>query len=512
MITTPRHHQKNNIRVNGFRVPLALDPGVEVTAAYWRVHGGVTAPVLGPKPLVTDKAAREFLTEIEEGSEIDHEKVAAAVRILGFHLSLAVATGEFVDYDGLNDERAHAVAVLRQTLDDPALRNAAQPVVERVAAELAIELAPIQCMHKQSRYADSPRLRQLMGEDLEVRIVPSVMALPAPNGKSGFYREIGERNRLTLVLGVANHIDLNGNGYVDFPQWWRLGVWHFMGRRYWRSRLDSLGLSASDKCQMLEMVPLNYLVKVGIHEAVIKTNTTWDDYLLDQLIAATKVIGEYEVTGVLSATAQKNWFYSLGRFHVGWFLDQIGDRQFDDINLGRLIERWRGDVPDLVPAKPAFRGPLGACENPLWLRDRPMRLWFSPSISRASRRVIRLWLSSYWDVHPTEVTAVVFEPSSDDAVDLVFGLWGDEEWVAPARKEVTRLVGSGAVADDLCAQSPTVRVVYAVGQQETPSSWRRVCLAPSDGEIESIHSHAFHYSDWTAFRGDTRDIGVIVAP
>ncbi|MDR1265301.1 MAG: hypothetical protein LBK42_06995 [Propionibacteriaceae bacterium] len=488
------------------------DPGVEVTAAMWRVHGGVAAPALGPQPLVTDNDVREFLSVVNSGIYNGDHEVVAAVRNLGFHLSMAVATGEFADYDGINDRQRQSVTVLDRFLSDETMRSAARVATERIIAAREIDLTPVIRMHDASRYSDSPRLAHIMGNNLEVRIVPSVLALPAPNGKSGFYRSVGDLLRLTLVFGVANQIDLEGNGYVDFPQWWRLGVWHFIGRRYWRSRLDALGLSPSDKQQLFAMIPADYLTKVGIHESVIKTNTTWDDYILDQLIAATKVVGERDVAGIMSATAQEHWFYSLGRFHVNWFLNQLGDQQFDEIDLRLMIQRWHSALPHMIPRKIEFRGPLGACENPLW-RARPIRLWFSPSIQKTTRRIIKVWLSSYWGVRPEETKAETFKPSSDGTIDLVFGLWSDHEWVRSTHADVIRLMSNNHIARSLNHADSDTQIVYVIPQESAPSAWRRVCLATSDQALQHVHSHAFHYSDWTAYGEDgKREMGVTSVP
>ncbi|MEZ5840837.1 MAG: hypothetical protein R3D02_10575 [Hyphomicrobiales bacterium] len=490
-------------------------PALDVVAAHWQLYCAPQKAMLGPQPIVTRPMLEKFLEKAAVPGPAG--KLTEVLKTLDLHRALAIAAREFERYDAIPAAEEEAIAWLEALVDDGALRERARAALQDLMVELDIDLDPIRRMHEESRYDQSPTLVDVMGADLDVRIIPSITLLPAPNGKSGFYRTIDGRNRLTLVFGFANHVDLDRPGYIDWPQWWRLGIWHFMGRLYWTRRLDALALSDEEQAQLFSRIPAEFLSKVGIHESTVTRNKTWRAYFLDQFIGATKAIGELEVAGPVSAAGQEKWFSSLGRFHVHWFLERLSGRRFDEIDMAGLVADWARDLPGLTAGSPAFSGPLGACENPLWNDNRRDRLSFSPSVGKTTRRILRMWFASFWPVTPTLAEdADAPDLAATDTVDLVFGLWRDRDWIAGLRAEVAAdilpTVTRKDLAADLAGAEPAASLVYARRAARSPECWHRICLAPDDAALEAVHGRAHHYNDWTAIIGDTRENGIIRYP
>lgn len=486
-----------------------LSPLVDLVAAHWQVHCSKARPMLGPRPLVTPPMLARFLSR----ACVDTPDLTEVLTTLGLRRAVAIAGREFERYDAVSPAEDRAAASLRTILDDSNIQDRCRAAQSELIDDLGIALGPVRTMHERSRYAESPTLLRVMGADLEIRVIPSTTLPPAPNGKAGFYRAINGHNRLTLVFGFANHVNLEAVGYIDWPQWWRLGIWHFLGRLYWTRRIDQLALSDSEQDRLFSLIPNEFLNKVGIHESTISRNSTWRAYFLDQLIGATKVIGEEEVAGSASAAGQRKWFSSLGRFHVQWFVERLRGRAFEDIAFGDLLAEWVRDLPRLTGRSPIFGGPLGACENPLWNQNRSIRLYFSPSVSELTRRILRKWFTSFWPVPPTfDHGNSSPEVGAPRTCHLVFGLWRDREWLAGfhdgVRATIAATGASQALRETLAQPAPAASLVYTGRNLASQDCWHRVCLAADDDALQAIHRQAHHYSDWTAILNGARLSGL----
>ena len=219
-------------------------------------------------------------------------------------------------------------AAIRRHAGCPAERESLE-LADRVRAEagaIPVGLLPpglpedderIASMHRESRYVEGPELDDHHG----VQLWPVRLLAPAPAGKM-FARNTGPGQPLQMAFGDVGHVARDEN--LDWPQWYRLGVWHAGLTRRWAGQVR-----AAETPQLQAAfadLPPDHLRKVGVHEAVVHGFTTWPTYFLDLLVAAGKVVLEERLAGEHSGAEQLHWLRATGRVHLEWFVDQLRAR------------------------------------------------------------------------------------------------------------------------------------------------------------------------------------------
>jgi hypothetical protein len=312
----------------------------------------------------------------------------------------------------------------------------AQRVLDDVEAAVPSAAAPtdpggderIRRMHADSRYGEAPGLGELPG----IRVWPVRLLTPAPAGKL-FAKGIPPGEDLRLVFGDSGQVGVEAG--VDWPQWYRLGVWHAILAARWAAPVGAVAADPAGRAGLDEAfarIPAHALRKVGVHEATVSRFDGWRAYFTDAMISAGKVVLETAVAGSASGADQARWLRSLGRVHLDWFVAQLAATGVDGVSPARLAQDWLADAAALAELEPVFAGPLAACENPLWATG--AQVAFSPSVDRLTRRTLAAWLRTHWPgrVETLEVAdpAGLASPGATRAPRLVFALAADEDWVA----------------------------------------------------------------------------------
>ncbi len=467
--------------------PVRVHPLAELVAGL-----AVAGPDASPDrnyPQALREEAAELVAQVLDAD--DAAELGPAVRAAG----VAGVVCEII-LDETHPRRARADTAAHRVLSDLRARVHWERL-ER-ATRLPGDLDRLTKMDGDSRYGESPLLsRHARVEMWPVRLLP-----PAPAGKL-FVREVVDEELLQLAFGDLGHVNVEPR--LDWPQWYRLGVWHATLNRRWGGAVARV--SSPDLEAAFAALPESHRRKVGVHEAKVSVFSSWTSYFLDGLVAAGKVLLEGSVGGQDRAAEQARWFQSLGRLHLEWFLQQLRPEALEDPPLPRLAAAWMESVGELAAVSSEFHGPIAACESPIW-NDR-VEAVFSPSIDRISRRSLTVWLKGYW---PADV-AVVAPGAPEDAngaCRIVNSLSCDEPWfdalassISPeSRDRWSVLAGRGG--------GPPRAIVYAYRSQHDPTLWTRVSLASSPEELVRAQRLARPYADWTAVEsGVVGDFGRI---
>jgi hypothetical protein len=383
-----------------------------------------------------------------------------------------------------------------------ASRSSSGAAVEADAGADAEADERLRAMHRDSRYTETPPL----GIPAGVALWPVRLLAPAPAGKL-FARGLPPGSPPHLVFGDRGQV--NRDATLDWPQWYRLGIWHAALAGRWGA---AVAAAASPELEAaFARLPGAALHKVTAHEATVSTFRSWPSYFLDGLIAAAKVVLEEGVTGARGADDQLRWLRSLGRVHLDWFVTAVRDAGVDRLDPVELARAWLADAPGLAALRPVFRGPLAACESPLWA-VRP-RVLFAPGVDRVTRRSLTAWLRTQW---PGGVETVEQpDPGAPVAPGgrLVFATAADTAWVdalaadvAPAeRPRWLRRCGAAPGAEAprglLYAYRHRTAGPAADGARDG-DAWSRVCLATDGGALSRLQQARRPFADWTALDGD----------
>ncbi|HXV94871.1 MAG TPA: hypothetical protein VD813_16320, partial [Pseudonocardia sp.] len=361
----------------------------------------------------------------------------------------------------------------------------------------------LRAMHRASRYTETPPL----GIPAGIELWPVRLLAPAPAGKL-FARGLPPGSPPRLVFGDMGQV--NRDATLDWPQWYRLGIWHATLAGRWGAAVA--GAAAPELDAAFAGLPGAALRKVTAHEATVSTFRSWPSYFLDGLVAAAKVVLEEGVTGPAGGDDQMRWLRSLGRVHLQWFVDAVRDAGVEKLDPARLARAWLADAPGLAELRPVFRGPLAACENPLWA-VRP-RVLFSPGVDRITRRSLTAWLRTQWpggvETDPDPDLAAPVAPGGR----LVFATAADTAWldalgadVAPGeRADWARRCGAipepGAGGGLLYAYRHPAPVPGPDGGTWTGDVWSRVCIAPTGAAVSRLQQLRRPFADWTALGPD----------
>ncbi|MCD1257288.1 hypothetical protein B5M42_000365 [Paenibacillus athensensis] len=480
---------------------VTFHPFVELLCAVWQVLRPVKPHGV---PWLDAERIEAFTAGCLPDERMDGLK--AALERLGLYRAVGVALQELDMADWAAEERELGARLL-ELMKDPALLKACLERLTPLYEEFGLEAAVIDEMHRASRYWEAPQLSALLGPDLAIALYPCLFMLPAPTGKTGYYSagaygthgtNGSDGGRLTMVFGYAGHI--GKPDYLDWPQWYRMGIWHLATRVYWERGLDQLELSAQFTEEAYAKLPPIFLSKVGIHESKVLLHRSWRSYFVDHLIMAAKVLGERAVTGSRGAEEQTKWFMSLGRFHLPWFIEQLEADDWSPANLSHLAQRWNLAVDALTKKPPVFAGPLGACENPLWLEG-GARLVFSPSVDRLTQRTLQFWFQAYYPVKPQAATGCSpGDADWDHYNNLVFALADDREWLAPLYDRL---------ADDPQTLHNADSLAFAIRNGTASAAWTRACIGRTAAGLMDAHHNIKYFADWVLESGGVRSSGAL---
>lgn len=396
---------------------------------------------------------------------------------------------------GMN--RVVAAAITRDLSNGPA--DDASALAHRIAeiADLSAVPGPVpgtaerlSAMHRASRFDAAP----IVPPEQSVLLHPVRLLPPAPAGKL-FARNVPGGQPLRMAFGDTGHV--NADTTLDWLQWYRLGVWHATLNKGWAAAVAAASSPELDAA--FGELPKEQLRKAGVHEAVVHSFTSWSAYFLDGLVAAGKIVSERGVAGPTGGAEQQRWLRALGRTHIDWFVEQlagcgVAEHGSAGVRVDRLAARWLADHAELAALEPRFDGPLAACESPLW--SDAAEVFFSPSVPRAARRSLNLWLRGQW---PGQVVASAAEtlPAVPTGPRLVFALAEDSEWldtlardVQPASQQRWR-TKCGADASDS-------GLLYGYRHHAAPLTWSRVSVAGTVDGLARLQQARRAFSDWTA--------------
>jgi hypothetical protein len=399
----------------------------------------------------------------------------------------------------LGVNRVVAAAMTRDlpaAADDPAAR-----LVEEIHARADLSVVPpltgdyverLRSMHRESRFdgAGIPTCGR-------VGLWPLRLLPPAPAGKL-FARNVPAGQPLRMAFGDLGHV--NGNGELDWPQWYRLGVWHATMNTIWARRVAAVASAELDAAY--QRLPSSHRSKAGVHEATVSTLANWPAYFLDSLVAAGKVVLEAEVGGERSAQDQRRWLRALGRVHIDWFVDRLLRTGVASADVAGLAREWLAEHAGLAAISTRFEGPLAACESPMWSQS--VEVFYSPSIPRSTRRALGVWLRAQWpgEVLPGEPADFATVPGRPR---LVYALTQDEPWLTALGDHVqpggaaTWASLAGAVAGDRGRA-----LLYAYRWGSGPRTWVRVSLSSTVEGLSRLQQARTAFADWTALGTDER--------
>lgn len=404
----------------------------------------------------------------------------------------AAALGARVAAIGVNQVVAAAMTRdLPAGANDPAAR-----LVEEIHARADLSVVPrpagdhverLQSMHRESRFDSAPILAQGRPVGLwPVRLLP-----PAPAGKL-FARNVPADRPLRMAFGDLGHV--NGNGELDWPQWYRLGVWHATMNTIWARQVAAVASAELDTAY--QALPPSHRSKAGVHEATVHTLANWPAYFLDTLVAAGKVVLEAAVGGERSAQDQRRWLRALGRVHIDWFVDRLQQTGVASVDVAGLARAWLADHGELAGIQTRFEGPLAACESPMWSQS--VAVFYSPSIPRSARRALGVWLRAQWpgEVLPGDDTDFAAVPTRPR---LVYALTQDEQWLATLRGHVQP--GGARTWAALAGAAPGGggrALLYAYRWGRGERTWVRVSLSSTVEGLSRLQQARMAFADWTA--------------
>lgn len=410
---------------------------------------------------------------------------------------------------GLN--RVVSAAITRDL--PPAPGDEAAALVARIAAVADLGAVPapepgaaerLAALHAASGFAAAGLWPDAAPDAPLVLLHPVRLLPPAPAGKL-FARNTPAHDALRMAFGDTGHVGADAT--LDWAQWYRLGVWHATLNRLWGR---AVGAAATPELEAaFAALPEAHRRKAGVHEAAVHEFTSWAGYFLDGLVAAAKIVLERAVNGPGAGAEQQRWLRALGRVHIDWFVERVGrtapgaDGGVPDpatsavpavpdvaaLDVTALAAEWLADAAELAAAPVEFTGPLAACESPLW--SDALQVYFSPSVPRAARRSLGLWLRGQW---PGETTTATPEelPAAPDAPRLVFALAEDADWLAALAADVA------PEQQDVWRQSAAAGLLYAYRHRGTPLVWSRVAVAADADGLARLQQARRAFSDWTA--------------
>lgn len=393
----------------------------------------------------------------------------------------------------LGVNRVVAAAITRDLAapDDPAA-----VLIEELAARTNVALVPppedgyadrLSAMHQDSGFERAP----IIDDHQRIALRPVRLLPPAPAGKL-FARNTAPTQPLRMAFGDIGHV--NSSGELDWAQWYRLGVWHATMNKRWAGQIARASTPELDAA--FHALPPSHRRKAGVHEATVHTFPRWSAYFLDALVAAGKVVLEKAVGGAESSDDQRRWLRALGRVHVDWFVERIERAGIGAVTIPELTAAWLADHRELAGIQTRFDGPLAACESPLW--SQRVEVCYSPSIPRATRRSLGLWLRGQW---PGEV--VTGEDGEFATIGsgprLVYAVARDEDWL--------RMLGGHLQPECLSRWRSWLRptsgdderaLLYTYRAGTDPMNWVRVCVGTTADSLTRVQRSRRPFADWTA--------------
>ena len=461
---------------------------VELLSAFWRGCVNDKKDPPGPRPLFTPVQAKAFVEAALDGETIAilREVFAATGKVV----PAVLASGAPIRF-APGTPQAEAAARLAGLFADADLTAKISAAFAETGGAATIDAGRLLEVSEKSRFSAPSLFAALLSDVKRITIVPSAFMVPAPGGKVGCVREIEGGREVVLVFGFSE--GYGRPGYLEWAQWYRLGVWHVLLYHDLLGRWQRLGMPKAEQEAIFSRIPAAYLKKVSIHDFAVGDHKDLASFVIDNVLAAYKIAGEREMSGRDASDQQAKWLTSLGRFTVPWFLEQIGETPTDRLDLDRLVAALGADIGRLTAADPVFAGPLGACENPIWNTD--LRLVFGPSVGPVTRRVVTMWFNQYWPMKPTIIgLSVSGDADWDRHCNLVFAVAADLDRLAPL-VDTVRLEATGASVRELVDEGGSI--VLALKNPTSPGHWSRICLAPSEDELVSIHHAVRYFTDWT---------------
>ncbi|MGF7050444.1 hypothetical protein J2T13_004982 [Paenibacillus sp. DS2015] len=455
-----------------------FSPYVEVVCAIWRtIDSSDLRP--GPRqPVIKKSIAIDFINQCIAVTEANSIREALEVRGLYYVLGIGISK-PMRDFE----KREELLYQLAQNLQS---NTKVIDFLGSMYEKYKINSKKVLTLCEGSRYWEASLLSKMWKGELHLTVIPSIFMLPAPRGQTGYIRE-EENLHLTLVFGYTGPIsDESSSRYRDWEQWFRFGVWHVVSRLYWSKKSMVSDQNPELYARAYSRLRPKYCQKADIAEFTLSTYNNWPSYAIEHLMCVTKLLCERELGGEKAFLEKNKWFYSLGRFHINWFLEYLQNQEsIEALSFAPMCDRWIKQSEELMASDPQFIGPVGACENPIWSDQ--IKILFSPSISNSVRRAIKIWISNYWRIQPE---VLELDPTHNDPNHsyLIFTLFDDVELLNKSDREWLE----NYYEHD--------GIVFVKRSKHSNQHWKRVSVCHHETNLLRLNQQVNFYADWTAIK------------